>query len=156
MTANQQAVQVRAAIIFLFVLSVGVLAYGAFELSRGYRSQSWPRVPARILELCSLGSVGRGAQRTALTYEYHVDGALLHGHTACFGGIGSNSKEREKLDTLNVGGEVEISVDPHNPTQSVLYSGITSGALVVTGFGTFAVLFTGMVGLIARKYFRHD
>ena len=146
MTERQQAVQVRAVIIFLFVVSVGVLAFGVIELLGGYRAQSWARIPARIQEL--------RFRSIAVTYEYRVDGTALNGTQVCFGLIGD--KERKKLDQLSVGREVEVSVNLRDPKQSTLYPGITSGAWAIAGFGIFGVLISGTAGLLAWRHFRND
>jgi hypothetical protein len=146
-TRRQTILTGSALLGFLLILSGILFALGINWWMSGHNSQSWPKTNGELTEINFLGSnAGRGASRVAVKYKYEIENTNYQGNRLCYGMLDSSYKE---LQGLHSGNRVQISFNPKDPTQSVLISGVTSGARVITFFGIFCltVVFAGAASM---------
>ena len=122
------------------VTGIILLFLGGFFVIRGLpgvlqvvRALSWRRVPGVMLgsgvagyqTQATGGHMGANAQRAVFAYSYDVDGQTYSGHRAAFGtplgfGMGLAGIASAQAGRYAPGQQVDVWVDPANPTNSVL------------------------------------
>jgi hypothetical protein len=142
----------RAAYI-LGLIGAGLVATSGLDLWRGQRARAWPTTvgTVRSSRLVERSSVRGTHVVVEVRYDYRIGERQLSGDRVWVSTRASDAEEAEALARFRVGAEVEVHVDPSEPTQAVLVPGWTHGMLVV-GLRGMALL--ALAGAAAAWEFR--
>jgi hypothetical protein len=132
------------------VTGIILLFLGGFLLVRGLpgvvelvRARAWRRVPGTVLgsgvagyqTQATGGHMGANVRRAVLAYRYEFDGRTYTGHRAAFGsplgfGMGLAAIASAQAARYEFGEEVDVWVDPADPSKAVLRRSATSSMLI--------------------------
>jgi Protein of unknown function (DUF3592) len=145
------------------VTGIILLFLGGFLLFRGLPgvvellgARSWRRVSGTMLgsgvagyqTQATRGRMGANVQRAVFAYRYEFDGRTYTGHRAAFGtplgfGMGLGAIASAQAARFEPGEEVDVWVDPTEPSKAVLRRSATS-SIVIAALGV-AVGIAGVV-----------
>jgi hypothetical protein len=166
MNVTGAAIMNELLLIGLVFLAIGIILsiIGYITWNKARVSTSWPAVPGRILN----ASVDRVRERNRdsdgdvsietkyevdVSYEYTVEGREYVGDTIQFGLSDRMSNSARAYSIVNQypqGTEVDVYVDPSQPSTSVLQPGVQLSTFLMPAFGlVFAIV--GMIMLIAAN-----
>jgi hypothetical protein len=151
MTASQLRLSVRTLLIFFSVVGLAVLAAGTRVWFLACQSTTWPRVTGQVVSIEQKSSVARrgSINAWAVVYEYVLHGQSHQGQRIAFG---FHSKcVSQQLDQMRNGESIEISVDPRDASQSVLFPGATAATRIPTFVGLGILGFTALVAFLLRR-----
>ena len=141
-----QMVDAGAALAFTFA---GALTSGMALniLVVGRRSASWPQVPGIVRRAWTplIGRLFVGYAGPRLVYEYAVAGIVYEGSRVRYGGYLTPNQARRARYRYEVGAQMPVYYNPHDPTRAVLEPG--------TPGDVWAMIIIGAVMLEAGLYF---
>ena len=122
--------------IFILVPALLIFGSGVHGAWVGHKSSSWPIVIGAIETIEETSGVGRKSSGTALRvrYSYEYLGAFYVGSRIRIGY--TDGKDRNFVQRLPRQ-KLPVRVNPKNPQQAALISGVGSANLVTAGFGLF-------------------
>jgi Protein of unknown function (DUF3592) len=143
-----------------------LLFLGGFLIVRGLpgvvellRARTWQRVPGTVLgsgvagyqTQATGGHMGANVQRAVLAYRYEFGGRTYTGHRTTFGtalgfGMGLGAIASAQAARYGPGEEVDVWVDPADPSKAVLRRSATS-SLVIAALGV-ALAIAGAFSLV--------
>ena len=133
----------------LITSGIGTLAFliGARTMLRGQASKHWPTVPGKIVT-SQMEEIRRNNGTTTymvtIEYEYEDEtGVARRGDrlTCGFHGAGSQGFAKRRVSQYPKDQKVQVSIDPKNPSYTVLEPGIAVTSWFVTGVGaTFMIV----------------
>jgi hypothetical protein len=138
------------------LIGLGVAGYGVHSWLLYQRSGSWQKVPATVQDVKFIENSDTDGDTYSVdaTYTYTVGGKTYTGHRVGIVGGSSSSygmhrKRYEELKAAHDSGKtVTALVDPHDPSQAVLYREAETWLLVMIPFGlVFAGAGTTVIGL---------
>ncbi len=157
-----QQASVAGALLFggLGLLGSAMLSFSAGDLWRGWRSEAWPPVEARVVSsgLAEVMQIraGPAAYRAAVRYSYKVEGRPYTGSRLAFGNAATPQREaveKELRTRFAPGAALQIHVDPGNPAEAVLEPGMQAKAGILTALGAvFLSLSAWQLRMLARDW----
>ncbi len=111
-----------------FPLGLGGVALGSYSLVRGYQSQSWEAVPGVVLS-SHLSPRLIGAAQPEVRYSYMYDGKPYVSNRIWLGDVVSSlplvfpSSARKIVERFPSGTDIEVRVNPKQPTDVALFAG---------------------------------
>jgi hypothetical protein len=132
------------------VTGIILVFLGGFLLIRGLpgvvellRARAWRRAPGTVLgsgvagyqTQATGGHMGAHVQRAVFAYSYEFDGRTYTGHRAAFGtplgfGMGLGAIASRQAARYEPGEEVDVWVDPADPSRAVLRRSAPSSVLI--------------------------
>lgn len=139
------------------LIGLVIVGYGLRDIYRAWRSNSWEKTGARLIEASIEETVRKNTKsnrhvfEVKATYEYDVCGRPFQGTNIASSYIPTNEREdHEKLlDTLNSIPSLNVYYDPLRPEKCTLVPGFDGGTFSLLALGIMWLAVTvGITGMI--------
>jgi len=157
-TRNTKGKGLVIAMILWFIICFAFIGFSAFNIIKGFETESWSQTSATILSSeigYSTSHSRHGGSSTTygakITYQYSVNGVSYTSNTISYGYAYSSDHDAasQLVDNYPVGKIVTIYYNPDNPSEAVLISGIDSSTWIFFSFG----LFFSIIGIAIVIYY---
>ena len=128
----------------ILLLFGGVVTFSSTRtINKGNETSHWTPTVGKVL-WAKTRSPADGPDFLDVSYEYSFMGVQHRGSRLCFG-FGSVASER--LESVLAGKSITVFVNPEQPDESVLVTGVVGEVKIFLGVGVFIILLGVIVGL---------
>lgn len=145
------------------VAGLVTIVIGVRRFLRGLASARWPKTSATVLssrvveeEVQASSDEDRGPApnvfKADVAYEYSVAGRTFKGSRIRFDDVQTSDRARAEAEVarFKVGQPVEVSYDPANHEESVVFPGVSGASAIVPAAGVGALVVAGGMWAIVR------
>ncbi len=149
MTARQKLWQVTLALGFISVIAGALFVVMLQQWLAGRQAESWRPAEGEV----SIVDESGGKQSSIeVRYSYRYGGNVYEGRKKSFGFMGGG-QERRALSLAN-GQKVQVWVNPNDPSEAVLFPGVSLPTKVFVVLTGLAMTGVGLLGFAVAIFYR--